>query len=441
MFCYHPKESALKRRRPRKLHTAMSYRTHAVKNALADLGQVVPKKGGMTVVKNEKNTRIPQSTVTGWRVCINYRKLNNATQKDHFPLPFIDKMLERLVGHEYYCFLDGFSGLCNAPATFQRFNIEIHNKKGVQNLAADHLSRLENPNIGKLTKAEIRDLLPKERLMAVFDKNNEPWMNCSHSSSVLTESYKGASPEMGQHKSFSNVIMDHLEDIIVSPLLQEKSLNMVSTGHISSATHADWSKFAMHGIDFIGPFPSSNGNKYVLVGIDYVSKWVEAQAFPTSDARNVVPQETKVEMVRTIFDKQRHENGVIELYDEDGNEFIVNKQRVKPYQKNVLDANKDDDITLDDGGEVTMDSFQGLTPKVPHHGIDLWLQVQIFYDHVNPATRRTIDQSAGGWNDPRDFAKPIMAISLPQDVPHTSDLRHIELENQVQCLMEASSCS
>ncbi|GJV54781.1 zinc finger, CCHC-type containing protein [Tanacetum coccineum] len=105
--------------------------------------------------------------------------------------------------------------------------------------------------------------------------------------------------------------------------------------------------------------------------------------------------------------------------------------------------------------------FKDLLQKVPHHGIDLWLQVQIFYDHVTPATRRTIDQSDGGklrdrnakeswslvedlalydkesWNDPRDFAKPVKAISLPQDVPSTSDRRLIELEHQVQCLMEA----
>ncbi|GKE12352.1 hypothetical protein Tco_1415903 [Tanacetum coccineum] len=72
--------------------------------------QVIPKNGGMTIVKNEKDELIPQRTVTGWRVCIDYRKLNNATRKDHFPLLFIDQMLDRLVGHEYYCFLDGFSG-------------------------------------------------------------------------------------------------------------------------------------------------------------------------------------------------------------------------------------------------------------------------------------------------------------------------------------------
>ena len=112
---------------------------------------VVPKKGGFTVIHNEKNEFIPTRTVTGWRVCIDYKKLNTATRKDHFPLPFIDQMLDRLAGHPHFCFLDGYLGcnqiaiapedqekttftcpygtfafrrmpfgLCNAPATFQR---------------------------------------------------------------------------------------------------------------------------------------------------------------------------------------------------------------------------------------------------------------------------------------------------------------------------------
>ncbi|GKA88976.1 reverse transcriptase domain-containing protein [Tanacetum coccineum] len=116
----------------------------------------VPKKGGMTVIENEDNELIPTRLVTGWRVCIDYRKLNDATRKDHFPLPFMDQMLERLAGNEYYCFLDGFSGyfqipidpkdqekttftcpygtfayrrmpfgLCNAPGTFQRCMMAI----------------------------------------------------------------------------------------------------------------------------------------------------------------------------------------------------------------------------------------------------------------------------------------------------------------------------
>ena len=71
---------------------------------------VVPKKGGFTIIRNGRNELIPTRTVTGWRVCIDYRKLNTANRKDHFPLPFIDQMLDRLAGHHHFCFLDGYSG-------------------------------------------------------------------------------------------------------------------------------------------------------------------------------------------------------------------------------------------------------------------------------------------------------------------------------------------
>nr|GEY69158.1 reverse transcriptase domain-containing protein [Tanacetum cinerariifolium] len=70
----------------------------------------VPKKGGFIVVENEENELILTGLLMGWRVCIDYRKLNESTRKDHFPLPFMDQMLERLAGNQYYCFLDGFSG-------------------------------------------------------------------------------------------------------------------------------------------------------------------------------------------------------------------------------------------------------------------------------------------------------------------------------------------
>ena len=71
---------------------------------------VVPKKGGFTVIRNEKNELIPTRTMIGWRVCKDYRKLNTATRKDHIPLPFIDQMLDRLAGHPHFCFLNGYSG-------------------------------------------------------------------------------------------------------------------------------------------------------------------------------------------------------------------------------------------------------------------------------------------------------------------------------------------
>ena len=83
--------------------------------AISDSSWVSPvhmvlKKGGFTVIRNEKNELISTRTVTGWRVCIDYRKLNTATRKDHFPLPFIDQMLDRLARHPHFCFLDGYYG-------------------------------------------------------------------------------------------------------------------------------------------------------------------------------------------------------------------------------------------------------------------------------------------------------------------------------------------
>ena len=63
---------------------------------------VVPKKGGFIVTRNEKNELIPTRTVTGWRMCIDYRKLNTASRNDHYPLPFIDQMLDKLAGHSHY---------------------------------------------------------------------------------------------------------------------------------------------------------------------------------------------------------------------------------------------------------------------------------------------------------------------------------------------------
>ena len=71
---------------------------------------MVPKKGGFTVIRNEENELILARTVIGWRVCIDYIKLNTTTRKDHFPLSFIDQMLDRLEGHPHLCFLDGYSG-------------------------------------------------------------------------------------------------------------------------------------------------------------------------------------------------------------------------------------------------------------------------------------------------------------------------------------------
>ncbi|KAM2012986.1 hypothetical protein ACFX1T_024754 [Malus domestica] len=175
--------------------------------------QVVPKKSGVTVVKNAEDELVPTRIQTGWRVCIDYRKLNNTTRKDHFPLPFIDQMLERLAGHSFYCFLDGYSGynqIVIAPedqekttftcpfGTFayrrmpfalkylltkkeakprlirwmlllQEFDIEIRDKKGSENIVADHLSRM----VHNEEALPILETFPDEQLMSI--KVSEPW--------------------------------------------------------------------------------------------------------------------------------------------------------------------------------------------------------------------------------------------------------------------------
>ena len=118
--------------------------------------QVVPKKSGVTTVLNEKGEEMPTRLTTGWRACIDYRRLNEVTRKDHFSLPFMDQLLERVSGYPFYFFLDGYFdyfqieiaandkekttftcpfgtyayrrmpfGLCNASTTFQRCMLSI----------------------------------------------------------------------------------------------------------------------------------------------------------------------------------------------------------------------------------------------------------------------------------------------------------------------------
>nr|GFA06078.1 DNA-directed DNA polymerase [Tanacetum cinerariifolium] len=174
----------------------------------APLGQpctLCTKNGGFTIVENEENELIPTRLVMGWRVCIDYRKLNEATKKDHFPLPFMDHMLERLAGNQYYCFLDGFLVTFKFPSIprikkrplspvhtgrsliaacllgyatlLERFKGEstfkVIDTKGAENLAADHLSRLENPHKNVLDPKEINESFPLETLNLVSTRGNQ----------------------------------------------------------------------------------------------------------------------------------------------------------------------------------------------------------------------------------------------------------------------------
>nr|GEV37946.1 reverse transcriptase domain-containing protein [Tanacetum cinerariifolium] len=320
----------------------------------------VPKKGGMTVIKNDENELVPTRLVTGWRVCIDYMKLNEATHKDHFPLPFMDQMLERLVGNEYYCFLDGFSGyfqipidpkdqekttftcpygtfaykrmpfgLCNAPGTFQRcmmaifhdmieqtmkeFDFKVIDTKGAENYAADHLSRLENPYGNVFDPKEINETFPLESLNKVaYQDPSTPWFADFanyHARNFIINAGKEAidilnachSGPTGGHYGANYTAKKVFDSGFYYPTIYKYAFELVKRcescqrqGKISQKDEMPQNSiqvceiFDVWGIDFMGPFPSSKGNKYILVAVDYLSKWVEAKAFPINDARVVI---------------------------------------------------------------------------------------------------------------------------------------------------------
>ncbi|GKB42739.1 putative nucleotidyltransferase, ribonuclease H [Tanacetum coccineum] len=496
----------------------------------------------MTVVLNDNNELIPFRTVTGWRVCIDCYKINDATRKDHFPLPFINQMLESLSGNEYYCFLDGFSrffqiliapedqenttftcpygtfayrrmsfGLRNAPVTFQRcmteifhdmvedsmevfmddfsvfgnsfncclanldkmlarceetnlvlnwekchfmvkegivlghkisragievdrakidviaklpyptnvkgvrsflghagfyqrfinnfsmisklmtqllmknakfdfsndykktynilkeklntmpiiisldwnvpfelmcdasdfavgailgqridgkfkpiyyasktlnnaqehytttekellavdakprlirwvmllqgFDIEIKDKKGAENLTVDHLSRLENPDLGVFTEKEtVNEFLDKHLMMLKANPNDdEPWLcpdnimrQCFARSEILKIlAHYHSGPTRGHH-SASIIGRKVYGSGFFWPSIFKDAKDYVCD------------VFDIWGLDFMGPFPNSRDNKYILMAVNYVSKWVEAQALPTNNTRVVI---------------------------------------------------------------------------------------------------------------------------------------------------------
>nr|GEW35007.1 reverse transcriptase domain-containing protein [Tanacetum cinerariifolium] len=191
----------------------------------------------------------------------------------------------------------------------QEFDVFIHDKKGADNLAADHLSRLENPHQDDRENKEINETFPLEMLGMISScgDSSTSWfadITNYHAGNFVV---KGMSSQ--QKKKFFKDVKHYFWDdpylfwicadqVIRRCVYGQEAIDILMACHnepigdimdkIPQNAIQVSEIFDVWGINFMGPFPSSRGNKYILIAIDYLSKWVEAKALPTNDARVVV---------------------------------------------------------------------------------------------------------------------------------------------------------
>nr|GEW11976.1 reverse transcriptase domain-containing protein [Tanacetum cinerariifolium] len=179
----------------------------------------------------------------------------------------------------------------------QEFNFKVLDTKGAENLAADHLSRLENPYENVLDPKEINETFPLETLSMVTFRGDSsaPWfVNFTNyhaeALDILVACHNR--PTGGHHGanltakkvfvtgSFWPTIYKDAHEFVKNCDSCQRQGKISQRDEIPQNSIEICEIFDVWGIDFMGPFPSSRGNKYILVAVDYLSKWVEAKALP-----------------------------------------------------------------------------------------------------------------------------------------------------------------
>ncbi|GJV18396.1 reverse transcriptase domain-containing protein, partial [Tanacetum coccineum] len=220
-----------------------------------------------------------------WRVCIDYKKLNEATQKDHFPLPFMDQMLKRLVGNQYYCFLDGFSGY---------FQILIDPKDQEKTTLTCHQ----------------KELLPiSAHAFGLCKCHDTPWFADFANYHAGNFIVKGMSSQQ-KNKFFKDVKHYFWDDPFLFKICADQVIRRCVSGQeafdILKACHsgptgghygANYTAKNLGHVIYWACSRVSRGTNIYSCSFDYLSKWVEAKALPTNDARVVC------KFLKTLFSR------------------------------------------------------------------------------------------------------------------------------------------
>ncbi|GJR04121.1 hypothetical protein Tco_0527105 [Tanacetum coccineum] len=340
---------------------------------------VVPKKGGMNVVLNDNNELIPSRTVTGWRVFIDYQNLNDVTQKDHFTLPFIDQMRMSF-------------GLCNTPATIQRcmtaifhdmvedfmelfmddflvFGIEVNRAK-IDVIAKlpyptnvkDHLSRLENPDLGVFTEEEIADEFPDEHLLMLKAKPNddEPW---GHHSALIT------GRKVYESGFFWPSIFKDARDYIMRCDAFQRSGNISSRSEMPQNNiqcNIDLAAAAKNHFIELNELMKLRDEEYKNTRIykERTKKWHDSRLRGDKDFKvgdkvllfnsrlRMHPDKLKSKWYGPNVVKTVYPYGTVEITDKNGIRFKVNGQRLKKYYDGHIDT--EDKAVVECNEDMTM---------------------------------------------------------------------------------------